>query len=222
MLVPVGVAYAEASGVPGIYGLYATIVPLLAYALFGPSRILVLGPDSALASVILTTVLPLSAGDAQRAVALAGMMAIVSGVVCVAAGLARLGFVTELLSKPIRYGYMNGIALTVLLSQIPKLFGFSIDAEGPLRQMWAIIQQVLAGRTNVVALGIGASTLALILLFKRRPRVPGILIAVVAATVVVGVLDLATRAGVSVLGPLPQGLPTPTLPLSTSMISCQS
>ena len=163
--------------------------------------------------MILAVVLPLSAGDAQRAVALAGMMAIVSGVVCVAAGLARLGFVTELLSKPIRYGYMNGIALTVLLSQIPKLFGFSIDAEGPLRQVWAIIQQVLAGRTNVVALAIGASTLALILLLKRRPRVPGILIAVVAATVVVGVLDLATRAGVSVLGPLPQGLPTPTLPL---------
>ena len=167
MLVPVGIAYAEASGVPGIYGLYATIVPLLAYALFGPSRILVLGPDSALASVILAVVLPLSAGDAQRAVALAGMMAIVSGVVCIAAGLARLGFVTELLSKPIRYGYMNGIALTVLLSQIPKLFGFSIDAEGPLRQVWAIVQQVFAGRTNVVAFAIGASTLALILLLKR-------------------------------------------------------
>src|SRR5215470_18520184 len=122
MLVPVGIAYAEASGVPGINGLYATIVPLFAYALFGPSRILVLGPDSALASVILTVVVPLSGGDATRAVALAGMMAIVSGVVCVAAGLGRLGFITELLSKPIRYGYMNGIALTVLLSQIPKLF----------------------------------------------------------------------------------------------------
>src|ERR1700755_543342 len=134
MLVPVGIAYAEASGVPGINGLYATIVPLLAYALFGPSRILVLGPDSALAPVILTVVLPLSAGDPQRAVALAGMMAIVSGVVCVAAGLARLGFITELLSKPIRYGYMNGIALTVLLSQVPKLFGFSVSAKGPLRQ----------------------------------------------------------------------------------------
>src|ERR1043166_10018022 len=93
MLVPVGIAYALASGVPGIYGLYATIVPLLAYAVFGPSRILVLGPDSALAAVILTVVAPLSAGDPQRAVALAGMMAIVSGVVCVAAGLARAGFV---------------------------------------------------------------------------------------------------------------------------------
>jgi len=199
--------------VPGIYGLYATIVPLLAYALFGPSRILVLGPDSALASAILAVVLPLSAGDAQRSVALAGTMAIVSGLVCVAAGLARLGFVTDLLSKPIRYGYMNGIALTVLLSQIPKLFGFSVEAKGPLRQAWAIVQQVLAGRTNFVVLAIGASTLVLILLLKRRPRIPSILIAVVAATVVVGVLDLATRAGVSVLGPLPQGLPTPSVPL---------
>ena len=213
MLVPVGIAYAEASGVPGIYGLYATIVPLLAYALFGPSRILVLGPDSALAPLILAVVLPLSAGDGRRAVALAGAMAIVSGVVCVAAGLARLGFITELLSTPIRYGYMNGIALTVLLSQVPKLLGFSVDAEGPLRQLWATVEQVLEGRTNVVAFAIGACTLAVILLLKRHPRVPGILIAVVAAAVVVGVLDLATHAGVSVLGPLPQGLPKPTLPL---------
>src|SRR6201985_1453071 len=93
MLVPVGVAYAEASGVPGIYGLYATIIPLLAYALFGPSRILVLGPDSALAAVILAVVAPLSGGDPLRAVALAGMMAVVSGIVCILAGVARLGFV---------------------------------------------------------------------------------------------------------------------------------
>ena len=120
MLVPVGIAYAVASGVPGIHGLYATIVPLLAYALFGPSRILVLGPDSSLAAVILAVVAPLSGGDPMRAVGIAGMMAIVSGIVCILAGLARLGFVTELLSKPIRYGYMNGIALTVLISQLPK------------------------------------------------------------------------------------------------------
>src|ERR1700751_518942 len=128
MLVPVGIAYATASGLPGICGLYATIVPVLAYAVFGPSRILVLGPDSSLAALILAVVLPLSSGDPGRAVALAGVMAIASGVVCVGAGLARLGFVTELLSKPIRYGYMNGIALTVLLSQLPKLLGVSIDA----------------------------------------------------------------------------------------------
>jgi high affinity sulfate transporter 1 len=213
MLVPVGIAYAEASGVPGINGLYATIVPMLAYALFGPSRILVLGPDSALAAVILTVVLPLSAGGPQRAVALAGMMALVSGIVCIAAGLARLGFITELLSKPIRYGYMNGIALTVLLSQVPKLFGFSVTANGPLRQVWGIVAKVLSGSTNIVTLAIGVSTLAFILLLKRWPRFPGILIAVVAATVVVAAFRLATRAGVSVLGPLPQGLPAPRLPL---------
>src|SRR5512140_2887680 len=138
MLVPVGIAYAVASGVPGIYGLYATIVPLLAYAVFGPSRILVLGPDSSLAAVILAVVLPLSHGDPGRAVALAAMMAVVSGLVCILAGVARLGFVTELLSKPIRYGYMNGIALTVILSQIPKLLGFSIESAGPLANVAAI------------------------------------------------------------------------------------
>jgi high affinity sulfate transporter 1 len=213
MLVPVGIAYAEASGVPGINGLYATIVPLLAYALFGPSRILVLGPDSALAAVILTVVLPLSAGEPQRAVAVASTMAIVSGIVCVAMGVARLGFITDLLSKPIRYGYMNGIALTVLLSQIPKLFGFSVIANGPLRLVWGIVNKVLAGSTNVVALAIGASALALILLLKRWPRIPGILIAVIGATVVVAAFDLAARAGVSALGPLPRGLPLPRLPL---------
>jgi len=212
MLVPVGIAYAEASGVPGINGLYATIVPLLAYALFGPSRILVLGPDSALAPVILAVVLPLSAGEPQRAVALAGMMAIVSGLVCVAAGLGRLGFITELLSKPIRYGYMNGIALTVLLSQVPKLFGFSVAAKGPLRQAWGIIDKALEGSTNIVTLAVGVSTLALILILKRQPRLPGVLIAVVTATVIVATFDLATRAGVSVLGPLPRGLPSPRFP----------
>ena len=215
MLVPVGIAYAVASGLPGIYGLYATIVPLLAYALFGPSRILVLGPDSSLAAVILAVVLPLSDGDALRAIAIAGMMAVVSGTVCILAGLARLGFVTELLSKPIRYGYMNGIALTVIVSQLPKLFGFSGDAEGPLRRIWAFAQAVLAGKTNWVALMVGAGTLAVILLLKGSKRVPGILIAVVGATIIVGALDLATRAGVSVLGPLPQGLPAFAIPWIT-------
>jgi high affinity sulfate transporter 1 len=212
MLVPVGIAYAAASGLPGIYGLYATIVPLLAYALFGPSRILVLGPDSALAGVILGVVTPLSGGDPLRAATLAGLMAIVSGTVCILAGIARLGFVTELLSKPIRYGYMNGIALTVLISQLPKLFGFSIESEGPLRSLWAIGSAILDGRTNWIALAIGLATLIVILLLKNSKRLPGILIAVVGATVLVGVLDLGTRYGVKVLGPLPQGLPGFAIP----------
>jgi high affinity sulfate transporter 1 len=215
MLVPVGIAYAVASGVPGIHGLYATIVPLLAYALFGPSRILVLGPDSSLAAVILAVVLPLSGGDPTRAVALAGMMAIVSGTACILIGLARLGFITELLSKPIRYGYMNGIALTVLISQLPKFFGFSIESGGPLKSLPAIVTAVFDGRTNWTTLLVGAGTLAVILLLKGSTRVPGILVAVVGATIVVGVLDLATRAGVSVLGSLPQGLPAFAIPWIT-------
>ena len=215
MLVPVGIAYAVASGLPGIYGLYATIVPLLVYALFGPSRILVLGPDSALAAVILGVVVPLSGGDPLRAATLAAMMAIVSGTVCILAGIARLGFVTELLSKPIRYGYMNGIALTVLISQLPKLFGFSIESDGPLRSLWAIADAILEGKTNWVAFGIGLGTLMVILLLQNNKRLPGILIAVVAATAVVGVLDLGTRYDVAVLGPLPQGLPGFAIPWIT-------
>ena len=213
MLVPVGIAYAVASGLPGIYGLYATIVPLLVYALFGPSRILVLGPDSALAAVILGVVVPLSGGDPLRAATLAAMMAIVSGTVCILAGVARLGFVTELLSKPIRYGYMNGIALTVLISQLPKLFGFSIESEGPLRDLWAIAAAIFAGKTNWVAFGVGLGTLLVILLLKDSKRLPGILIAVVGATVVVAALDLGTGYGVKVLGTLPQGLPAFAIPL---------
>jgi high affinity sulfate transporter 1 len=212
MLVPVGIAYAAASGLPGIYGLYATIVPLLAYALFGPSRILVLGPDSALAGIILGVVAPLSGGDPLRAATLAGLMAIVSGMALILAGIARLGFVTELLSKPIRYGYMNGIALTVLVSQLPKLFGFSIKSEGPLRSLWAIARAILEGRPNWVEFGIGLTTLTVILLLKNNKRLPGVLIAVVVATTVVGALDLGTRYGVKVLGPLPQGLPGFAIP----------
>jgi high affinity sulfate transporter 1 len=215
MLVPVGIAYAVASGVPGIYGLYATIVPLLVYALFGPSRILVLGPDSALAAVIFGVVFPLSGGDPERAIALAAAMAIVSGAVCIFAGLVRLGFITELLSKPIRYGYMNGIALTVLISQVPKMFGFKIESDGPLRNIWTIIQAILNGQTNWTEFGIGAGTLAVILLLKRFKRVPGILIAVVGATLIVGMFDLAATAKVSVLGPLPQGLPAFAIPWIT-------
>jgi len=212
MLVPVGIAYAVASGLPGIYGLYATIVPLLVYALFGPSRILVLGPDSALAAVILGTVVPLSGSDPLRAATLAAMMAIVSGTVCILAGIARLGFVTELLSKPIRYGYMNGIALTVLISQLPKFFGFSVRSEGPLRDLWAIADAMLEGKTNWVAFGLGLGTLVVILLLKDSKRLPGILIAVVAATAVVGALDLGTRYGVAVIGSLPEGLPGFAIP----------
>ena len=216
VLVPVGVAYAVAAGVPAISGLYATIFGLLAYAVFGPSRVLVLGPDSSLVALIVGVVLPLSAGSPQRALALAGMMAVVSGVFCIVAGLARLGFITELLSKPIRYGYMNGIALTVLVSQMPSLFGFTVDASGLLGSTQAFAEELVAGKTNLTALGIGVGTLMVIWAGRRSARLPGVLLAVVLATAVVSVFDLADHAGVTVLGALPQGMPAFAWPWLTT------
>ncbi|HEY2595158.1 MAG TPA: SulP family inorganic anion transporter, partial [Chloroflexota bacterium] len=213
VLVPVGMAYAEASGLPPITGLYATILPLVVYALFGPSRILVLGPDSSLAGIIAAVVVPMSLGDPARAIALAGALSIVTGVLCIAAGLLKFGFLTDLLSKPVRYGYVNGIALTVIVGQLPKLFGFSVDAEGFISETRAFAQGVLGGATNATALLIGLASLAVILGCKRWvPRVPGVLVAVVGATLLVGVFDLAARSGLSVVGVLPQGLPPFTIP----------
>ena len=211
VLVPVGIAYAVASGLPALSGLYATVAGLLAYALFGPSRVLVLGPDSSLVALVLGVVLPLSAGDPQRALALAGALALVSGGLCVLAGAARLGFVTELLSKPIRYGYMNGIALTVLVSQLPATFGLPAEGGDLLAKLRALTTAVLAGQANTAALAVGAGTLGLILLQKRSPRLPGVLIAVAAATALSAAFDLAARWDVAVLGVLPQGLPVMAL-----------
>jgi MFS superfamily sulfate permease-like transporter len=148
VLVPVGMAYAEAAGLPGIYGLYASIVPMIVYAIFGPSRILVLGPDSSLAAIIAATVLPLAAGSRDRAVVLAGMLAILSGALCILAGLARFGFVADLVSKPIRYGYLNGIALTVLVGQLPKIFGFAVRGENFIQESNGLVQGILKQQTN--------------------------------------------------------------------------
>jgi high affinity sulfate transporter 1 len=213
ILVPVGMGYAQAAGLPAIYGLYATIVPLLAYAIFGPSRILVLGPDSSLAAIIAATIVPLAAGDPDRLVALAGALALLTGGLCILAGLARFGFITDLLSKPVRLGYLNGIALTVIIGQLPKLLGFSSSGDNLIQEALSLVQGVAQGLTNWTAFAIGAACLAIVLIFKRRwPKVPGVLIAVVGATVVVGLLDLAATAGVSVVGPLPQGLPSFQIP----------
>ncbi len=214
ILVPVGMGYAEAAGLPAIYGLYATIVPLVAYAIFGPSRILVLGPDSSLAAIIAATIVPLAAGNPDRLVALAGMLALLSGALCLLAGIARFGFVTDLLSKPVRIGYLNGIALTVLVGQLPKVLGFSATGDNLIHEAVSLVQGVLNGLTNWTSFVIGAACLFIILIFKRRwPKIPGVLIAVIGATVVTGRLQLATTAGVAVVGPLPQGLPAFQLPI---------
>jgi high affinity sulfate transporter 1 len=213
ILVPVGMGYAEAAGLPAIYGLYATIFPLLAYAIFGPSRILVLGPDSSLAAIIAATIVPLAAGDPDRLVALAGALALLTGGLCVLAGLAHFGFITDLLSKPVRLGYLNGIALTVLVGQLPKLLGFSASGDNLIQEAASLVRGMAQGMTNWTAFAIGIACLAVVLIFKRRwPRIPGVLVAVVGSTIVVGAFNLAATAGVSVVGPLPQGLPSFQIP----------
>jgi high affinity sulfate transporter 1 len=211
MLVPAGMGYAEASGLPAVTGLYATVIPLLVYALVGPSRILVFGPDSALAAIIAATILPLSAGDPALAVPLAGMLGIMTGLLCIAAAVARLGFLTDLLSKPVRVGYMNGIAITVIVSQLPKLCGFSVDAEGFIKGTLEFLRGLAEGEAVPQAVAIGGACIALILVLKASaPRVPGILIAVVLATLAVGVFGLADT--ISVVGTVPRGFPLPAIP----------
>ncbi|MDH4117844.1 MAG: SulP family inorganic anion transporter, partial [Acidimicrobiia bacterium] len=135
LLVPQGMAYAQLAGLPPVTGLYTTVLGLLAYAIFGPSRILVLGPDSALGPLIAAAIVPVVAASAESAVAVAGVLAVMMGFVCIGAGLARLGTVAELLSKPVRVGYLNGIAIVVLASQLPKLFGFSADSDSTLGEL---------------------------------------------------------------------------------------
>jgi high affinity sulfate transporter 1 len=212
LLVPVGMGYAQAAGLPPITGLYATIVPLVAYALFGPSRVMVLGPDSSLAAVIAAIVLPLAGRDADRAVALAGALAILTGVVILAAGVLRLGFVTELLSRPVQTGYLDGIAVTIIVGQLPKLFGFSIDGRGLIPEVRDFVQGLAQGRTNGAALAVGLLGIVVILGVRRWwPRVPGVIVAVGLGIAAVVAFDLTER-GVEVIGVLPQGLPSPTIP----------
>jgi high affinity sulfate transporter 1 len=210
-LVPVGMGYAEASGLPAITGLYATIVPLLAYAILGPSRILVLGPDSSLAPIIAVTVVALAAGDPEQALALAGMTALMTGALLVLAGLLRLGYLTDLLSLPIRYGYLNGIALTVIVSQLPKVFGFSTDAEGLLDEASAFVRGVVDGETVVASLAIGLASIVVVVAGKRvAPVVPWVLVAVVGGSLAVTIFGL--HGDVEVVGALPRGLPSFDLP----------
>lgn len=211
LLVPAGMGYAEASGLPPVTGLYATVAPLLAYALFGPSPILVFGPDSALAPLVAAAVLAPAAGDPARAVASAQMLAILTGLLCGLAGVLRAGAVTELLSRPVRVGYANGIALTVLVSQLPKLFGFSVAGDHVVDLSWAFLEGLLSGRTSIPALAIGLCCLALVVEGRRRaPRVPWVLVAVAGATAAVGLLGL--RDELRVVGAVPRGIPVPSLP----------
>ena len=210
LLVPQGMAYAELAGLPAITGLYTTVVCLLAYAVFGPSPYLVLGPDSSLGPMIAAAILPLAAGSTEYAVALAGMLALMVGALCVGAGVARLGFVADLISKPVRIGYLAGLAIVIFVGQLPKLFGFSVDADGLIQELVAVLANL--DQTNPWTLAVGLLSLAIILGLKRwAPRLPGVLFAVLGAIIVTVVFDL-TAKDVEVIGVLPQGFPLPSFP----------
>src|SRR6201992_1567740 len=218
LLVPQGMAYAELAGLPAITGLYTSILCLVGYAAFGPSRILVLGPDSSLGPMIAATILPIlgANGSPERAIALASMLALIVGAVMIAAGIAKLGFVADLLSKPTQIGYMNGLALTILIGQLPKLLGSSVNANGLLNEIHAFIDGLTSGKTVGAAVAVGLLSLALILVLGRwLPRVPGVLVAVVVAIAAAGAFKLSDH-GVSVVGTLPTGFPPFTVPTSVS------
>ncbi len=211
ILVPQGMAYAELAGLPPVTGLYTTIACLVAYALMGPSRVLVLGPDSSVSPLILAAITPLLVtGDPGAAIALAGMLAILVGAVEIAMGIGKLGFVADLLSSEIQVGYMNGLAITIVVGQLPKLFGFSTDASGFFDELRQFVTHL--DETNGWALGVGVACLVVMLVLPRvSRRIPAVLAAVVGATVVSAIVDLAAK-GVRTVGTLPAGVPKPSLP----------
>ena len=211
ILVPQGMAYAELAGLPAVNGLYATMACLVGYALFGPSRILVLGPDSSLGPLILLAILPLAiADDPSELVALAGMLALLVAVIEIGLGLGKLGFVADLLSKEVQVGYMIGLGITIIVGQLPKLFGFSTDADKFLDEVRAFFDGLDA--RNGYTLAVGLASLALLLILPRfTRRVPAVLITVILSTLAVALLDLKDK-GVTTVGSLPQGLPRPQFP----------
>jgi high affinity sulfate transporter 1 len=214
LLVPQGMAYAELAGLPPITGLYTSILCLVGYAVLGPSKILVLGPDSSLGPMIAATILPLlgANGDPSRAIALASVLALLVGAITVLGGVTKLGFVADLLSKPTMIGYMNGLALTILVGQLPKLFGFSVDADGFIPELKGFVKGVVHHETVWAALAVGVFGLAVIIALQRvLPKVPSVLFAVVLSILAASAFDLAAH-GVKLVGTLPQGFPPLTIP----------
>ena len=211
ILVPQGMAYAELAGLPAVNGLYTTMACLVGYALFGPSRVLVLGPDSSLGPLILVAILPLSVtDDPAELVVLAGMLALLVAAIEIGLGLGKLGFVADLLSKEVQVGYMIGLGVTIIVGQLPKLFGFSTNADTFVDEVRAFFDGL--DQRNGYTLTVGLASLALLLILPRfTRRIPAVLITVVLSIVAVSLFDL-TSHGVSTVGSLPQGLPSPRFP----------
>ena len=211
ILVPQGMAYAELAGLPPVTGLYTSIACLVGYAIFGPSRVLVLGPDSSVSPLIFAAITPLLVtNDPGSAIALAGMLALLVGLIEIGLGLGKLGFVADLLSSEVQVGYMNGLAITIIVGQLPKLCGFSTDADGFVDELRAWFEHLDATKGAALAVGVGV-LVVLLVLPRFLPKIPAVLIAVAGATILSAVLDLAAH-GVATVGTLPQGFPKPSMP----------
>lgn len=213
ILVPQGMAYAQLAGLPPVTGLYTTVACLVGYALVGPSRVLVLGPDSSISPLILASTAPLLAGgDPGKAIVLAGMLAILVGLVEIGLGIGKLGFVADLLSKEVQIGYMNGLGITIIMGQLPKLFGFDTDGDSFLGEVKTFFQGL--DQTDLTTLLLGLGVLAILLVLpKITKKYPAVLVAVIAATVVSAAFGLSAH-GVDTVGTLPQGIPAPSIPFT--------
>lgn len=211
ILVPSALAYGQQAGLPAVAGLYAAMLAMVGYAFFGSSRQLMPGPDATSAALVAAAVAPLAGGDPARYAALAGALAVFTAAIYIIGGLVRLGFIADFLSQPILVGYINGVAITVIVGQLGKICGISISSGYVFGQLAQLIQKL--GQTNGTSLALGLSTIGLVLVLNRiSRRLPAALVAVGIMTALVVALDLRDK-GVAVVGEVPRGLPAPQLPL---------
>jgi high affinity sulfate transporter 1 len=209
-LIPQVMAYATVAGLAPVVGLWSAIVPLAAYAVLGSSRQLSVGPESSTALITAAVLAPIAAGDPRRYGAVAAAVAVLVGAICMLAGLGRLGFLAELMSRPVMIGYMTGLALVMIAGQLGKITGVPVSGQEFVEQVRSFITRANQARWPTIA--VAASVLVLLLIVARvAPRVPGPLIAVLAATAVVAAFSLDTN-GIGVVGQIPAGLPKPGLP----------
>jgi len=210
-LVPQVMAYAGVAGLPPVTGLWAILPALALYALFGCSRLLSVGPESTTALMTATVVGPLAKGDPGHYVSLAAALAVTVGLLCLVARTVRLGFLADLLSRPVLVGYLAGVALTMAVDQLPRLTGVRTSRTEFFPQIWSFLGDLTRARPATVMLSIAVLAF-LFVLARFFPALPGPLLAVALATAAVVVLDLDGRNGVAVIGPVPSGLPDVALP----------
>ena len=208
VLIPQSMAYAQLAGVPSVYGLYTAFAAMIGYAIFGTSRVLNQGPESAVAIVTAATLMPLVAGDGDQYILMASMLAILVGMWAIIGGFARLGFITRYISRPILTGYIVGSAWLIVISQLPGLLGISVDEDSYYTALGGILRSL--GDTNLWTLGL--ALIGLIYALKAiLPKLPAYLISAVIATIVVAVFNLED-VGVTVVGTIQSGVPLPKIP----------